>query len=475
MCCCSITTDAKLDQVSLSFSTTNYTAIVPQSHEEFIAISENEAIVTSKDTLYLLQNKGNTSRIIAKQSLQSQLARELYALVLEDDIYVVVNYDGKSVHVHKYSHSASNDGLKHWRSYHLKLHHVPTSRLIVSIHVRDGRLNINVAHVIEDKLIRLHDLNHKRNRGIVELPPGCICNNLNCLKTVYNSQGQLIVDCASGSRYLCNTYEEEFFPLPSSVHRVVTSKVDRFLAVAIMPMEDLNQDLLLILRFSDNGGDSTLITVAIAQPERIFDLDVVRMNGTDQELVFCVSNTTLHYFMLKDNDTSPDTQSLPIPSNVIISGIRAATDSLLAVVLEYENDTIAAFIDANVIEQENVTFANETESSNDTIATSFNETFTSTSNINITMSSTVSSTCKPSEQLTQTVTKYVTVTTSVVMPIPSTSTPGINTTVTSPNNSSKPVHENQKVIILLLLILVVLIVIFVFIILIAFYKTCQHH
>lgn len=73
------------------------------------------------------------------------------------------------------------------------------------------------------------------------------------------------------------------------MHQGATSKVDCFLAVAIIHLESLNQDLLLVLHFSDHGGDSTLVTIARAQPERIFDLDIVCMNGTDQELVFFVT------------------------------------------------------------------------------------------------------------------------------------------------------------------------------------------
>jgi len=61
---------AELDQLELAFSTTNYTMIIPQSHEEsrgeFIAVSKHKVIVTSEETLYLVQKEEDTSRIMAK-------------------------------------------------------------------------------------------------------------------------------------------------------------------------------------------------------------------------------------------------------------------------------------------------------------------------------------------------------------------------------------------------------------------------
>jgi len=462
---CTTTTELDDQAVELSFSTINYTAITLQSREEFItrfiAISEDYAIATSDETLYLLQQEENTSRIIAKRSLQGPPS-ELHALEFEEDVFVAVNYDGNSVHVFKYSHRHNGDGLKVWGNYHLKPRHVSNSRLVLSIHLRNDRLYINVIHVIQYNLIRVYDVNHKYNRGIVELPSGCVCSHPNCLKTVYNNQGQVIVDCAIGNRFLCNTFEEEFFPLPSSVHQIVTSKVNRFLAVAIMHLDSLNQDLLLILHFSDQDGDSTSVVVAIAQPERIFDVDTICMNSTDQELVFFVSNNTLQYFMLKENNEFPDIHSMSMPPNVTVGEIQATTDLLLAVEFEYENNTIVSLIDATMTEQEDVT---SSESSNETV--------TSTSGDHIIITpSIVPSACK---QQTQTVTKYVTVTTSVMMLVPSDSTHGIDTTVTSPNNLQKHNQTNQEIIILLALILIVLMVTIVFVILIAFFQPCKHH
>jgi len=168
--------------------------------------------------------------------------------------------------------------------------------------------------------------------------------------------------------------------------------------------------------------------------------------------------------MLKKNDKFPNIQSIPMPPNVTVGGIQATTDSLLAVEFEYENNTFVTFINATVIEQENVTASSE--SSNKTVATSFNETFTLTSIDNIIPSTT----CK---WQTLTVTEYVMVITSVMMSVSSDSITGIDATVTSRNNSLEHDQANQEIVILLVLILIVLMVMIVFAVLIAFFKCKQ--
>ena len=447
VCCCSSVT-TRLDQVELSFSTANYTSITLESpaHENFIAISDRqEGIVAGEDSVYLVQIMENTTRILAKRSLRNRPSK-LHAFVFEDDIYVVVNYNGSRVHVYKYLRGASSNNLIKWRHHHVKTQNSANAfhgKLVVSVHVRDGRLYIYAVHV-DANFIELFNMYNNNYRGIVELPSDCTCNHPNCLKTVYNTQGQLTVDCANEKQYLCNIYEEECFPLPSSVQQVVTSKVDRFLAVAIMHVESLEQDLILILRFSDHGSvDSTSIIVVIPQPERIFDLDIVRVNDSDKELVFYVCNNTLHYFMLQGSTELPAIESLYVPSNVTVHGIQAATDSLLAVNLEYDDNTILAFISPTMTEQEDVTFSNETTFSDETVATP--ETIIPTFVVPTTVmptsvtslpTSLSSPTCLSSTQPTQTVTIYITVT-----PVSFHPTPSIDGTDASSNSSDNKISS----------------------------------
>jgi len=67
------------------------------------------------------------------------------------------------------------------------------------------------------------------------------------LSSFDNYQGQAIVNCANGKRYLFNIYEEELFLILKHIHHFVTSNNDRKSAVAVLHFEDINQDLLLMI------------------------------------------------------------------------------------------------------------------------------------------------------------------------------------------------------------------------------------
>ena len=345
----------------LSISTNTYKEFHQPPNGTVIAVTDHETIVKTEDTLYLLKSEEETATttILSEKHLRHTQPTDVQAVSFEGTVYVTINHDGE-VHLYKYKRNASKGGLHHVR-YRLPDYYAypPTSNVIISIHVRDNTyLYIYMVYYSETNGIISYDIHNTIQRHFFDLPFDCSCNHAQCLSSFDNYQGQAIVNCADGKRYLFNIYEEELFLIPKHIHHFVTSNNDRKSAVAVLHFEDINQDLLLILHFRDDNEQP--MTAAIPHHEGIQDIAIAPVNNVaDKEIVYILSsNSTLEYFLLPGIEKSPVTNILSLPPNVTIGRFGGVTNSSLAILVTSFSRTfltLASVILTDQVQKKNAT------------------------------------------------------------------------------------------------------------------------
>ena len=364
------------------FSVSEFGEIDQSAYEEVMVISESQVIATTNDTLCLLEYENATTVLAAEETLQARPS-ELHVVSFEGTISIAVGH-ADFLDVYQYSrNSPSND----WRRKRItrvyydpyeaenSVEYEPSSNVVLSARVRNSRLYINAVYIFDNGwIVAFNPL--IRYSGFLDLPADCSCDH-NCqLQPSYNDrQGQVILKCSNNRQYLCNLYEEECFLVPPTVQWIVTSKVNRKLAIAIKHNQDLNQDLLLIVSFADDH-DTTYVTLAsskasVTQPGRIRDLAILQINGSDQEVAcFLDSYNAIHCFVLNSVNEWPAIETVTLPSNVTtVNRFQGATNSSLAIEVTYQdNQTLLMLIGITISELGNsVQELNSTACPNQTI------------------------------------------------------------------------------------------------------------
>ena len=349
--------------------------------QDAIVVSNSEVIATTNHTLYFLEVENATTVLAAEENLQTPPS-ELHVVNFEGTISVAVNH-ADYLEVYQYSRDSPSDALRRrrvTRAYYApysaenSVEYEPSSNVVVSARVRNSRLYINAVYIYENSWIISYNPLTRRSGGFLELPAECSCNYDCQLQPLYNDrQGQVILMCGNYQQYLCNLYEEECFPVPPSIQWIVTSKVNRKLAVAIKYSQDLDQHLLLIVSFSDDQ-DTTYVTLAgskasVTHPGRIRDLAIVQIIESDQEVAcFLDSHNTIHCFVLNGVNEWPVIETVTLPPNVTVNRFQGATDSSLAIETFQNNQTFLMIVGITILELgSNVLELNTTVCPNQTI------------------------------------------------------------------------------------------------------------
>jgi len=327
----------ELKNISL-FSLSLLAEINQSTYQRVIIVSEGQAIATTNQSLCLLELQNGTTELSVEENLQT-LPSEIHAVYFEGTISAALNYPDR-LDVYQFSSDSPGDGARLRRVIGVQynsLNYPSSSNVVVSARTRNLNLYIKAVYLFENSWITTYNPLTNRYDGYFDIPRDCSCTGNCLLQPSYNNrQGQVIVQCSNDKQYLCNLYEEECFRLPQSIKNVVTSRINRKLAVAIKHSPDLDQDQLLIISFDDDDLDTTFLTLAsskasIRHPGRIRDLAVVPMNGSDQEVVCFLDSNSIFCFVLRGVDNLPVIEAVTLPANVNVNRFQGATDSSLAV------------------------------------------------------------------------------------------------------------------------------------------------
>lgn len=206
----------------------------------------------------------------------------------------------------------------------------------------------------------------------------CTCTNSNCLNSVAELKGRVMLQC-NGSSHLYDVEREELLTLPLGTELVATSDYQD-LIMAVSSDKTLNQDIMVQTNFATNQAQATSLPFKGApanesNPVKIHHTAVVVVNETIQlEVCYYFRNNEILYFKpvelknLKPDElrTYPDINYLPLPPDIVSIAYRGRYDSVIVVEVTFGNgSSVLLAIEARIPQDEGIN-SNGTNATDDT-------------------------------------------------------------------------------------------------------------
>ena len=319
------------------------TDVIPDTDDrKYTVVSGNKIIVARQSVLSLHNLNGTLSEVTLDFPLD-----EIYAYNLISGLHVIVAAHAEQSTLDEVSH-CTGDRDSGQLSCNRYERYTPPTTFVVSIRIVDNSTVTVWAVYYENDYLTYYNVIGGHEQHSLKLPENCTCSS-NCLTSVKEPKGRVIIQCLNGTAYLYELYSERFFVLPPEVKQVVTSNY-KDLTIVTKPAEGLHQDILVEINMTTDMESAAALPLAgslanSSSPVNIQDMAIVSVNKTTlSEIFYFLRNNKVFYFNVDKLGIYPEIEYLPLPPDITLIGIRGCYESSVVIEGIFSNGSLVLLV-----------------------------------------------------------------------------------------------------------------------------------